>query len=201
MSKYILGIDEGTTSVRAGLYNVQTNTIENIISQPIQVFCPHDGWVEQDGEKIYTAVCEVINQVISNINTSDILAISITNQRETTVAWDKLTGECVYPVINWQCRRTKSLIDTLTEEQKREIKNITGLIPDAYFSASKMKWLEDNQPQVKQLKQQNRLCFGTIESYLIYKLTKGKSFVTDATNASRTMLMNLQTFLKIIIIL
>ena len=195
MAKYILGIDEGTTSVRAGLYNTQTDILEFKSQQEIDVFCPHDGWVEQDGEKIFQAVKNVIENVIrqNNVKASDILSISITNQRETTVAWNKQTGECVYPVINWQCRRTSKMIDSLSPEQKQNLKSITGLTPDAYFSATKMAWLLKNNKQVQDLQKQNNLAFGTIESYIIYRLTNGKSFVTDVTNASRTMLMNLQT--------
>ena len=195
MNKYILGIDEGTTSVRAGLYNIGQNKLEFVAQQPIDIFCPHDGWVEQDGEKIYSAVCKVIEDVIlqNQVDVKNILALSITNQRETTVAWDKNTGESVYPVINWQCRRTSDMINNMSDTQKHNLKKITGLIPDAYFSATKMVWLEQNSEKVQSLKEENNLCFGTIESFLIYRLTGGKSFVTDVTNASRTMLMDLKT--------
>ena len=195
MEKYILGIDAGTTSVRAGLYNIEQNKLEYICQQPIEIFCPHDGWVEQDGEKIFEAVQKVIDNVINenNVDVTKILALSITNQRETTVAWNKTTGESIYPVINWQCRRTKETIDNMSDTQKHNIKKITGLIPDAYFSATKMVWFQENIEKVQQLQQENNLCFGTIDTFLIYKLTQGKTFVTDVTNASRTMLMDLKT--------
>ena len=195
MAKYILGIDEGTTSVRAGLYNIETNVLQFKSQKEIDIFCPHDGWVEQDGEKIFQAVKYVIQSVIfeNSINTNDILSVSITNQRETTVAWNKQTGESVYPVINWQCRRTSKMIESLSQEQKDYLKNTTGLTPDAYFSASKMAWLLQNNKRVQNLYNQNNLAFGTIESFLIYRLTNCQSFVTDVTNASRTMLMDLKT--------
>lgn len=195
MSKYILGIDEGTTSVRVGLFDVDKKCLIDVVHKKIDVFLPHEAWVEQDGNQIFSATENLIKDIVLKNNTSarDILAISITNQRETTLAWDKTTGECVYPAINWQCRRTAKIVEDLDENQKTYLKNTTGLIPDAYFSASKIKWLCQNNAKVQQLAKENKLAFGTIESYLIFALTKGKSFVTDVTNASRTMLMSLET--------
>lgn len=195
MSKYILGIDEGTTSVRVGLFDVDKRCLIDVMHKKIDVFLPHEAWVEQDGNQIFSATESLILDIVSqnNINASDILALSITNQRETTLAWDKTTGECVYPAINWQCRRTAKIVENLDENQKMYLKNTTGLIPDAYFSASKIKWLCQNNAKVQQLAKENKLAFGTIESYLIFALTRGKSFVTDVTNASRTMLMSLKT--------
>lgn len=195
MSKYILGIDEGTTSVRVGLFDVDKMDLIAVVHKKIDVFMPHEAWVEQDGNQIFSATESLIKDILfqNDISASDVLAISLTNQRETTLAWDKTTGKCVYPAINWQCRRTSKIVESLDENQKEYLKNTTGLIPDAYFSASKMKWLCQNNAKVQSLAKENKLAFGTIESYLIFALTKGKSFVTDVTNASRTMLVSLET--------
>lgn len=195
MSKYILGIDEGTTSVRVGLFDVDLKSLVFVKHKKIDVFLPHDGWVEQDGNQIFCATETLIKDIVveNDINPSDILGISLTNQRETTLAWNKTTGECVCPAINWQCRRTANIIESLDEKQKSYLKQTTGLIPDAYFSASKIKWIWDNVPIVKELAKEQNLAFGTIESYLVFRLTKGKSFITDVTNSARTMLMDLRT--------
>lgn len=188
-----MGIDEGTTSLRVGLFDVDSYELVFKSQREISLACPHNGWVEQDANEIYDNLLLAIDDVIlnNNIDVKSILAISITNQRETTVAWDKETGISIEPAINWQCRRTSKIIDNLSKEQKDFIKHTTGLIPDGYFSASKIKWFVENSEKVKDLALNNKLAFGTIESYLIYRMTKGRSFVTDAVNASRTMLMDL----------
>ncbi|MEG1752095.1 MAG: glycerol kinase GlpK [Clostridia bacterium] len=193
MKNFIIGIDEGTTSTRTGIYDIKSAKIIDCCSQPIKLNFPQSGWVEADANKIWESVQQTIIEVIGKTKTklNDVLCISITNQRETVVAWDKKTGEAVYPSIIWQCRRTSSQINKLTVSQIKKIKSITGLIPDAYFSATKMNWLLKNNKQVAWLAKNNRLCLGTIDSFVAFKLTG--NFATDTTNASRTMLMNLKT--------
>ena len=192
--KYILTIDAGTTSVRALLYDKEKEQIVRIEKEPFRQYFPKPAWVEHDAEEIWEKVKQCLIRVTNDVDAKEIIGIGITNQRETTVAWDKKTTKPLYNAIVWQCRRTSRYCEKLKKSPKIiTIQNKTGLIPDAYFSATKMKWFIDNVKEVRKAIVENRLCFGTIESFLVYKLTNGKSFVTDITNASRTMIFNIQT--------
>lgn len=193
MRRFILGLDEGTTSVRCALYDVDKNEIVDIENKPIKQYYPQSGWVEQDPEEIFKKIKSVSNVLFkrNNVVKSELLSVAITNQRESIVAWNKETGMPIYNAIIWQCRRTSDMIEKLSQSQKNKIKEKTGLIANPYFSASKMKWILDNVPEAKKLAKKNQLCFGTIDSFLCFKLTG--NHMTDTTNASRTMLMNLDT--------
>lgn len=191
MKKYIIGIDEGTTSCRSILYDITKNEIVDISNRSFKSTYPQSGWVEQNAEKIYKLQLETINELVDKVKAKNIICMGIANQRETIVAWNKRTKKPIYNAIVWQCRRTAEQIDNLPQNIKDKIKEKTGLIPDAYFSATKIKWILDNVPLAKQLLNENNLCVGTMDSFLAYKLT-GK-FVTDVSNASRTMLFNINT--------
>lgn len=193
MKKYILGLDEGTTSARAVVYDIAKNKILTKCSQPIKQIYPHKNWVEQDALQIIDAQFKAVSEALlqAQISADELCAIAITNQRESIVAWDSQTSQPIYNSICWQDKRTIKDIENLPEAYKKRIKLHTGLIPDPYFSASKMAWILNNVPNAKKLVKLNRLRIGTIDSYLTYVLT-GK-FVTDTTNASRTMLMNIKT--------
>lgn len=193
MKKYILAIDEGTTSARAGLFDVKKNQFKSIKSAKFDLFYPQNAWVEFDANEVWSAQKNALMEVAEGIKTEEIYGIGITNQRESAIAWDKLTGKAVFPAICWQCRRTADFCDNISKANKKLIKEKTGLIADPYFSASKFKWLYENIPEIKELARQKRLCFGTMDSFLIFKFTNGKVFATDTTNASRTMLFNLRT--------
>ena len=191
--RYIVGLDEGTTSARAVVYDVKTHKIISIAGENFRQYYPHDGWVEQDAEEVYLAQTYAFRKAVSQakIKNNEIISVGLTNQRETVVAFDKLTGTPIYNAIVWQCRRTADKIEALTKKQKEYIKEATGLVADPYFSASKMGWILENVPKAKELLKENRLCMGTIDSYIAFKLT-GR-FVTDTSNASRTMLYNINT--------
>lgn len=193
MKQYILGIDEGTTSARAVVYDCKKGKIISSSASPIKQIYPHNGWVEQDASQIVNAQFAAIEQAIisAKISPENISAVSITNQRESVIAWDIKTGNPIYNSICWQCRRTAKDIENLDRNTVLKIKNRTGLIADAYFSASKMAWILNNVPQAKALAKKGQLRMGTIDSYLAYILTG--NFVTDTTNASRTMLFNIKT--------
>ena len=191
--KYIVGIDEGTTNARAVLYDVKKKEIIKQESKNFKQFYPNPGWVEHDAEEIYKAVESCLNTVLEGLSAEEIYGIGITNQRESVVAWNKKTGKPAQKSIVWQCRRTEKYCESLSPKLKKIIKRKTGLIVDAYFSASKMKWMLENSEKVRTLNSENNLCFGTIDSFLLFKLTNGKVFATDVTNASRTMLFNINT--------
>ena len=191
--KYIVGIDEGTTNARAVLYDVKKKEIIKQESKNFKQFYPNPGWVEHDAEEIYKAVETCLNAVLEGLSAEEIYGIGITNQRESVVAWNKKTGKPAQKSIVWQCRRTEKYCESLSPKLKKIIKRKTGLIVDAYFSASKMKWMLENSEKVRTLNSANNLCFGTIDSFLLFKLTNGKVFATDVTNASRTMLFNINT--------
>lgn len=195
IKRYIIGIDEGTTSCRAGVYDIKKNKLTHIVQKPLKLYFPKAGWVEHDVNEIWknqlSAITEVVKQ--SNIDPDEIFGIGITNQRESVVAWDSKTGIPVPHSICWQCRRTARIIENLSAKTKRLIKEKTGLIADAYFSASKIQWFLENEKEAQKLLANNRLLVGTMDTFLIWKLTNGKSFVTDTTNASRTMLFNIHT--------
>lgn len=191
--KFIIGIDEGTTSTRTVLYDVKENKIVDKEQIKFEQIFPAPGWVEQDADDIYKKVEITLNTIIkrNNLNLDNTYGIAITNQRETVVAWDRRNGKPIYNAIGWQCRRTAEFCKRISN--KGSIKNRTGLIMDAYFSASKINWLLKNCAEARALEKQDNLCFGTMDSFIVYKLTKGNTFVTDVTNASRTMLFNINT--------
>ena len=190
MKKYILSIDQGTTSSRAILFDKSGNVIRCSQYEFAQIY-PQPGWVEHDVETIYGTVVRAVKDVISGLE-DEIACIGITNQRETTVVWDKNTGKPVYNAIVWQCRRTASDIDKLKNTPiAKTIYDKTGLVVDAYFSSSKIKWILDNVKGAREKAENGELLFGTIDTYLLWRLTGGKEHATDYTNASRTMLFDI----------
>ena len=193
MRRFILGLDEGTTSVRSVLYDVDTQCIVDIEGKNIKQFHPQLAWVEEDAEEILRKTLQTAKDVLkrNSVQKGELLAIGITNQRETVVAWDRKTGKPIYNAIVWQCRRTSKMVKNLTNETKEKIKEKTGLIANPYFSASKCKWILENVKEAKMLAKNKQLCFGTIDSFLAFHLTG--NFVTDTTNASRTCLMNIHS--------
>lgn len=192
MAQYIMALDQGTTSSRAIIFDKQGNIIGKAQNEFEQIY-PKAGWVEHDPLSIlYSQFQAVANCVISSgVKPGEIAGIGITNQRETTILWDRQTGKPVYNAIVWQCRRTADYCEKLKEEGLADyIKETTGLVIDAYFSATKIKWILDNVPEARRLADQNRLLFGTVETWLIWNLTGGSVHVTDYSNASRTMLFD-----------
>ena len=193
MPRYLLALDQGTTSSRAILFDENQNIVSSAQKELTQYY-PQSGWVEHDPMEIYSTVWAVMMEVITraDIDTHDVAAIGITNQRETTVVWDRTTGKPIYNAIVWQCRRTADICDQLTARGLTEhIRETTGLVPDAYFSATKIKWLLDNVPGARERAARGELLFGTVDSWLVWKLTDGQAHVTDYTNASRTMLYDI----------
>lgn len=193
MRRFILGLDEGTTNLRSVLYDIDLNKIVDINQRSFHQYYPKSGYVEQDATEILNGIISTSKTVLTRnkVKKEELLGVGITNQRETVVAWNRETGKPIYNAIVWQCRRTTKYMKSLPNEIKEKIKEKTGLIPDPYFSASKMKWIIDNVKDAKKLLKQDNLCFGTIDCYLATMLTG--NFVTDVTNASRTMLMNIKT--------
>lgn len=195
MAQYLLALDQGTTSSRAILFDDQQNIV-GISQKEFTQHYPRQGWVEQDPMEIYSSQYGVMMEVIakSGVEVRDIRGIGITNQRETTIIWDAKTGRPVYPAIVWQCRRTADMVDRLKEQGLGDyIRETTGLVPDAYFSATKIAWILDRVPDGRQRAKAGELLFGTVDSWLIWKLTGGAVHVTDYTNVSRTMLFNIHT--------
>ena len=195
MSKYILALDQGTSSSRAIVFDHEGNVCSTAQMEFTQHF-PQPGWVEHDPMEIWSSEAAVIAESISKIgiNGKDIAAIGITNQRETTIVWDAETGKPVYNAIVWQDRRTAAFCDSLKEQGLTEkIREKTGLIIDAYFSGTKIKWILDNVPGAREKAENGKLRFGTVDSWLVWQLTKGEVHITDVTNASRTMLFNINT--------
>jgi len=193
MSKYILSLDQGTTSSRAMLFDHTQNIIGEEHKEFRQIY-PKEGWVEHDPMDIFSSQYAVMNDLIvkSKISAQDIAAVGITNQRETTILWDKNTGQPVYNAIVWQCRRTSSIIDSLNKDGLGEyITKTTGLIPDAYFSGTKIKWILDNVEGARKRAKDGEILFGTVDTWLIWNLSGGKAHVTDFTNASRTMIFDI----------
>lgn len=194
LGRYIMALDAGTTSNRCILFN-EKGEICSIAQKEFRQFFPKPGWVEHDANEIWSTQLGVCVEAMSKIDASaaDIAAIGITNQRETAIVWDKNTGEPVYHAIVWQCRRTSEYCDSLIEKGlKDSFRNKTGLVIDAYFSATKIKWILDNVKGARERAEKGDLLFGTVETWLIWKLTKGQVHVTDYSNASRTMLFNIQ---------
>jgi len=194
MAKYVMALDSGTTSNRCILFN-EKGEMCSVAQKEFTQYFPKPGWVEHDANEIWSSQLGVAVEAMSKIGASaeDIAAIGITNQRETTIVWDKTTGEPVYHAIVWQCRRTSEYCDSLKEKGLTDsFRQKTGLIIDAYFSGTKLKWILDNVEGVRERAEAGELLFGTVETWLIWKLTKGRVHVTDYSNASRTMLFNIQ---------
>ncbi len=194
MADYILALDQGTTSSRAILFDRQGQIVK-IAQQEFPQIYPQAGWVEHDAEAIWQTQLDCAREAIAGagITAGDVAAIGITNQRETTVMWDRATGKPIHNAIVWQCRRTAAICDKLKEEKfDRVIRKSTGLVTDAYFSGTKVSWLLDQVKGARKRAQAGELAFGTIDSWLIYRLTGGKTHVTDVSNASRTMLYNIR---------
>lgn len=193
--KYIVALDQGTTSSRAIIFNSDGSILGSAQKEFRQIF-PQPGWVEHDPNEIWTTQHEVFKKVLAvhQVKASQILAIGITNQRETTVVWDRNTGEPIFNAIVWQDRRTAEICEKLkTDGHEQYIRENTGLVVDAYFSGTKVQWILDHVPGARKRAENGELAFGTIDSWLVWKLTNGKRHVTDYTNASRTLLFNIKT--------
>lgn len=193
MGKYIMALDQGTTSSRCILFDKKGNMC-SVAQKEYKQYYPKPGWVEHDPKEIWSSQISVATEAMSKIgvDAEDIHAIGITNQRETTIVWDKKTGEPVYPAIVWQCRRTADMIEKMEKDGMSElVRKKTGLIPDAYFSGTKLKWILDHVEGARERAQNGELLFGTVDTWLIWKLTKGKVHATDYSNASRTMMYNI----------
>lgn len=195
MSGYILSIDQGTTSSRAMIFDQESRVI-GVGQQEFQQYFPADGWVEHDPEEIWRSVLSVIAEAFSEaqLKATDITAIGMTNQRETTVIWDRSTGETVYPAIVWQDRRTDAACQALKSAgHEPDVNARTGLLLDPYFSATKVRWILDHIQEGQSRAEAGELCFGTIDSFLLWRLTGGEQHRTDATNAARTLLFNIDS--------
>ncbi len=193
MKKFLVAIDQGTTSTRAILFSISGKPVY-ISQKEFTQYFPKDGWVEHNPNEIWSTTRKVLTDVITKSKKlkGKILTIGITNQRETTILWDKKTGKHVYNAIVWQDRRTAEFCKKYKTKKKEKIINKkTGLLIDPYFSGTKIKWILENIPKAKKLAKNNQLLFGTVDTFLIWKLTKGKVHATDATNACRTMLFNI----------
>ncbi len=194
MAKYIMALDSGTTSNRCILFNTAGEICSVAQKEFTQIF-PQPGWVEHDADEIFNTQLEVAKLALANVGASaaDVAAIGITNQRETTIVWNKLTGRPVYNAIVWQCRRTAPYCDKLVSKGLTEnIRLKTGLVIDPYFSGTKIRWILENVPGAREQADRGELLFGTVETWLIWKLTGGRCHVTDYSNASRTMLFNIK---------
>ncbi len=193
--RFLLSLDEGTTSARAALYDTEGRRVA-MESAPLKCAYPHPGWVEQDAMEIWNAQMAAARRVLESqsVRAGDVAAIGITNQRETTVVWERASGKPVAPAIVWQCRRTAAFCGELAKAPvAAEITRKTGLVIDAYFSASKIRWILENVEGAREKARAGELLFGTVDCWLLWKLTNGASHATDVSNASRTMLMNLAT--------
>ena len=192
--RYIIALDQGTTSSRAVLFK-EDGQIQGIAQQEFRQIFPQSGWVEHDANEILSTQLGVLERVIreNKIVLASIAAIGITNQRETTVIWDRQTGQPIYNAIVWQDKRTAPMCEDLKRKGLDDyVKQHTGLVIDSYFSATKIKWMLDNVPNAKEKATRGELAFGTIDTWLIWNMTQGKSHVTDYTNASRTMLYDIK---------
>ena len=195
MKQYVLAIDQGTTSSRAIIFNKKSEIVAMSQMEFSQI-CPNNGWVEHNPEEIWETVYQVIKEALfkSGLQLSDIASIGITNQRETTILWNKKTGKAVYNAIVWQSRQSQSICEEWIAKGYEEIiKQKTGLVINPYFSASKIRWILDNVPGVKEAVARDEILFGTIDTYLVWRLTDGNLHITDPSNASRTMLYNIKT--------
>lgn len=194
MKSYILSIDQGTTSSRAIIFNKEGQTVSSAQQEFKQIY-PKGGWVEHSPQDIMSSVMAVIAEALvrGDLSAEQIAGIGITNQRETTLIWDRKTGKPIYNAIVWQCRRTAEYCQKLKSEYSEMIYEKTGLIPDAYFSATKIKWILDNVPSARARAERGELAFGTVDTFLMWQLSKGGIYATDYTNAARTMLFNIHT--------
>jgi glycerol kinase len=194
MKKFILSLDQGTTSSRAIVFDHNGMPV-SVSQKEFTQFFPKPGWVEHDAEEIWSTQAGVALEAIvkAGLESNDIAAIGITNQRETTVVWNRKTGKPVHRAIVWQDRRTSDFCDSLKNDHSKTIQDKTGLIIDAYFSATKIRWILDNVEGARKLAEKGELAFGTIDTWLVWNLTRGKVHVTDVSNASRTMLFNIHT--------
>lgn len=195
--KYVMAIDQGTTSSRAILYNHQGEVVESAQREFTQIY-PQSGWVEHDPQEIWQSVLRVMEEALgkASLGPDHLAAIGITNQRETTVLWDKTRDEPVHPAIVWQCRRSSDICQDLKRDGLEEVFTAkTGLVLDPYFSGTKIKWILDENPALKAQAQKGELLFGTIDSWLIWRLTGGQVHITDYTNASRTLIFNIHTLM------
>lgn len=195
MEKFILTLDQGTTSSRAILFN-KSGEIVSIAQKEFTQIYPKPGWVEHDAMEIWSSQASVITEAVlkENFTAADIAAVGITNQRETTIVWDRSTGKPVYNAIVWQDRRTAAQCDALKERNLADmIRDKTGLVLDAYFSATKVQWILNNVPGAKEKAVEGKLAFGTVDSWLVWNLSEGELHITDVSNASRTMLFNINT--------
>ena len=195
MGKYVMALDAGTTSNRCILFN-EKGAMVSVAQKEFTQYFPKPGWVEHDAEEIWSTQLAVAKEAMANVGATaaDIAAIGITNQRETAIVWDKETGKPIHHAIVWQCRRTSAYCDSLKEKGLTDsFRQKTGLVIDAYFSGTKVKWLLDHVEGARERAERGELLFGTVETWLIWKLTKGAAHVTDYSNASRTMLFNINT--------
>ena len=195
MNGYIIALDQGTTSSRSIIFDSKGNIV-SLAQYPFTQIYPKPGWVEHDPMVILESQLLAMSEAFekSGLSPTDIAGIGITNQRETTIVWDKNTGKPVYNAIVWQCRRTAPICDRLTADGLGPyVKEKTGLLIDAYFSGTKIKWILDNVKGIRERAERGELCFGTVDTWLVWKLTRGAQFITDVTNASRTMLFNIRT--------
>ncbi len=193
MFKIVMALDQGTTSSRTILFS-EKGEIVSEANAPLACSYPQSGWVEQDPQEIWASQSQTIQEALKKaaLTMKDIAAVGITNQRESTIAWNRQSGEALAPAINWQCRRTADFCEELKAEGfDRVLRNRTGLVTDPYFSGTKMRWILDNVPQARELAEQQNLCFGTVDSWLIWQLTGGKVHATEISNASRTMVFNI----------
>ncbi|MEE1999982.1 glycerol kinase GlpK [Alkalimonas sp. MEB108] len=192
MPNYLIALDQGTTSTRAILYNRELNPIASI-SEELPLSYPQAGWVEQDPEAIWQSVLHCIQQLLqqNDMLPEQIAGLALTNQRETTLLWEKASGKTLYPAIVWQDRRTADECLALKQNDEASIRAKTGLLADPYFSASKLQWLLEQLPEARQRAEAGELCFGTIDSFLLWRLTGGNVHATEASNASRTLLFNI----------
>ncbi len=194
MKQYVIALDQGTTSSRAIVFDREQN-IRGLAQKEFTQFYPKPGWVEHNAMELYSSLVSVMAEVVAkcDLTGADIACIGLTNQRETTIVWDRDTGTPVYNAIVWQCRRTAELCEEIKRNRELTdyIRESTGLLVDAYFSATKIKWILDNVPDARKKAEQGRLLFGTVDSWILWKLTGGRVHVTDRTNASRTMLFNI----------
>jgi len=191
---YILAIDQGTTSSRAIVFDWQSQIVSIAQKEFAQIF-PKSGWVEHNPQEIWETQIQTAIEAIrkANLTAKDIIAVGITNQRETTVLWNRKTGEPVCNAIVWQDRRTSAFCNEIKKSYASLIRGKTGLEVDAYFSASKINWILENIPNARKQAENGELCFGTIDSWLVWNLTYGKTHITDVSNASRTMLFNIKS--------
>ena len=194
MKKYVMAFDQGTTSSRCIIFD-KLGKIKSMAAKEYTQIYPKPGWVEHDPMEIWSSQISVATEAMAKlgIQASEIASIGITNQRETTIVWNKNTGQPIYNAIVWQCRRTADMIEELKRKGLEPyIKETTGLVPDAYFSGTKIKWLLDMVPGAREEAERGNLLFGTVDTWLIWNLTKGRTFVTDYTNASRTMVYDIK---------